>query len=230
MPRRVSRINRTSIRYFKGKQPKRGRTSVQRRNYLGYSSISRIRTRPHMFMRWTATPGGVGSIANVNLVSDTFVTIAFKLSDLPDFADFTSLYDQYRINKVVLNFRRTNDYSNQAALAAGIRSSMLYTIIDHDDIGVPTLAEMRQYANCKEWSTDRDHSRATVPAVLVQNYETSIATAYTPKFKQWVSTTDPGTQHFGMKVCLHMNDNTPATNATIIIITAKYYISCKNVK
>lgn len=203
-----------------------------RRNVYTRSMIGGPRA-PHMFKRWTNAPGGVSALFNTNLFADNFFIFKFRLSDLPNYTEFTTLYDQYMITKVVLKFYHIRDQAliTNTAPAGGTSGGYILSVIDHDDDNTPANAdELRQYANCKIVNIGYDWSRVTVPAVLRQMYETSVATAYTPSFHQWISTTDPNTEHFGIKVCLHANDANAVTNSIQYSVDAMYYIKCKNVK
>lgn len=206
--------------------------SRARRNLYRRSLISGP-PAPHYFKRWTASPGGVSTLANTALTADNMAVFAFKLSDLPNYQEFTALYDQYMITKVVLKFVHVRDQAliTNTAPAGGTSGGRVFTIIDHDDASVPATAnEFRQYATCKVSNVGRDITRVTVPAVLRQMWENSIATSYTPAFHQWISTTDPDTEHFGIKACLHVNDAATVTNAIQYSVEAMYYIKCKSVK
>lgn len=205
----------------------RARRDLYRRSMIGRTPA------PHYFKRWTASPGGVSTLSNTALTTDNMAVFAFKLSDLPNYTEFTGLYDQYMITKVVLKFIHVRDQAllTNAAPAGGTSGGRVFTIIDHDDASVPgTANEFRQYATCKVSNVGRDITRVTVPAVLRQMWENSINTSYTPAFHQWISTTDADTEHFGIKACLHVNDPATVTNSIQYSVEAMYYIKCKNVK
>lgn len=195
---------------------------------------------PHMFKRFTqfvfsATAGTtISGVFNTSgsAASNPF-DIQFRLGDLPNSSELTALYDQFMLSKIVIKFipQRTLAESNNTALAGGFAGCRLMTVIDHDDsTTVSGPDELRQYDSCKVTNYGKEHKRVIIPTVLRQMYESNIATAYTPAFKQWISTTDPNTLHYGLKGCLIMNDNGATTNTCAYSIEAKYYFKCKNVK
>lgn len=207
------------------------------RNRLYRRSLLNYNIAPHYFKRWTQnvyseSAGATISGMNNAAAAATYQTIQFRLSDVPDYSEFTSMYDQYCITKVVLRFipgRNYADITNAAPIGA-IAGARLCTIIDHDDGTVPTINQMRQYTSCKMTNYGVEHKRVVTPSVLGMRFETAIATAYTPMFKQWVSTTDPDTPHYGVKVAIISNDPASVANSITYSIEAKYYIKCKNVK
>lgn len=188
--------------------------------------------RIHEFVVFTATPGGVSSINNTNLITESFWCISPKLSDLPGYANFTALFDQYRITRVEVEILPTA----QPALVTGgtlgtARGCYLFTVVDNDDASVPaSINEMRQYATAKVHANMSVVKRSFKPAVLVQAYESNVATAYEPKFNAWISTTDPATQQFGMKIGMYTVDSSNPTNTVIYIVGARYWVQCKNQK
>lgn len=211
---------------------KRKQKKSVRKVPLNKSRVPRsVNQKIHEFKVFTATPGGNSSIANTISVQESFWEFAFKLTDLPNATDFTNLFDQFRITNVELEIINTQQLASNVSSASTARGAILYSIIDNDDIGTPaSINEMRQYETCKLHAGKPVYKRKVKPAVLVQDYETSIATAYTPKFNVWLSTSDSGTQHFGMKIGMYVIDVTNATNSIIYMLSARYSIECKNSK
>lgn len=124
----------------------------------------------------------------------------FTLQDLPAYTEFTNLYDQFRILGVRLQMKL--NVSPDAQTASTSNYPVLYYVRDYDDNTAPTTtSEINQYANLKK-KVLRPNSFVNIylkPAVLVQTYETSVATGYSPKWKQWIDCTDSATQYFAMK-------------------------------
>lgn len=185
---------------------------------------------PHSFKRFVQ----IGAIGNLLNSAETMFAYTFSLDQLPNYTEFTSLYDQYMITKVVVKFYHIRDPSQVTNLAPGgaVSGGVLLTAIDHDD-STPASSgnEMRQYSTCHVTNFGKDHTRVQVPCVLRQLYETAVTTAYTPSYRQWISTNDPGCQHFGLKIGLILNDGATApANAVQYRVEAVYYIKCKSVK
>lgn len=64
----------------------------------------------HRFVRWndkdTSFPGTTGPIVINAAPTDSNYSYSFNLRNLVNAVDFTSLYDQYRINKVTIFLER----------------------------------------------------------------------------------------------------------------------------
>jgi hypothetical protein len=65
------------------------------------------------------------------------------------------------------------------------------------------------------------------PAIQSEMYRTSITTAYTPKWGQWIPTADPTVPHYGMKAyaCAFSGGSWSAGSMSV---SFKYYVSFKN--
>ena len=120
---------------------------------------------------------------------------SFGLASCINFAEFTALFDMYRINAIQLHFHLRYDpgagtFNNQASYPR------LYTIKDYDDVTVPlTINEMREYSKCKLsiLNPNKPHRLMLKPAVRVD-----IGVNKTPKWKQWLDYDLNNTAHFGV--------------------------------
>lgn len=172
----------------------------------------------------------VGTLQLSNL-TETFTSYTFKLSNLPNYTEFTNLFDRYRINKVSLTFVPNWD-SNDANASAGVLAvnPSIYSMIDYTEDGTPlALNEFYENPKCKITRGGKIHKRYFTPAVLGSNFETVTTTAYTPKWKQWLTTDDPATPHYALKVaCDKLNAGTAQNYYVKVFVT--YYISCKDAK
>lgn len=214
----------------------RDRTQQLRAN-VSRSIISK-RVAPHLFKRMTQnvfseTAGNtISGVSNTMGTAFTQFNIQFRLSDLPNSAEITALYDQFMITKIILKFipyRNIAELTNAAA-SGGLGGGRLITVIDNDDSTNITADSAREYSTAKITNYGRTHIRVLTPAILRQMYESSISTAYTPAFKQWISTTDPTAIHYGVKGGLIVNDSAAVTASIQYSIEATYYFKCKNTK
>ncbi len=126
----------------------------------------------------------------------------FYLGQVPGFAEFTALFDQYRIRKVVLEFRpNQQSYTSSTNTSAVTNIPMrIVTAIDYDDSVAPTSHnELREYNTAQVHTMVEQWSQTIRPAVSVMAYEGVGSTGYCPKWDQWVSTNDPNVPHYGIK-------------------------------
>lgn len=158
--------------------------------------------------------------------SDLKAGLSFSLGQLPDFTDFTSLYDQYRINKVVV---KLIPKVTQAVLEGGVAMlnqnlQQVHSAIDYDDVTAPnSISDLTQYQNHRMSRGNQIHTRVFVPKALT----TIGAVSSAPKAKQWLDTSTSGIQHRGMKLFI------PAPNSTgttlYYDLECTMYLSFKNV-
>lgn len=164
-----------------------------------------------------------GAVAN-----PAYGVATFALNALPNYAEFTSLFDRYRINFVKL-FWQLN-VAPEAQAAASSQYPRLYTFNDFTDVTTPTSMDEfreRQKTKMQMLSPRRPVITTCRPAVEMEAYKTLGGVAVNaPKWKVWLPQESPDVQHLGTKYAI---ENFTNTNYTITL-TAKYYLSCKNVK
>jgi len=156
---------------------------------------------------------------NVN----TYSAYNFSLSDLPSSAEFTSLFDQYKINAVKIAFLPQQNMSiSIGSINNPNASSRFFSCIDYNDSSAPTsIDEVRQYQNCKYTSVLSRHSRYIYKPKIVD------ASGFT--ISPWLATSTPGANYFGLKVAVEPMDST-TTLSMIYTVEVKYYMSFKNVR
>lgn len=146
----------------------------------------------------------------------------FKLDQVTNYTEFTALYDQYRINRIVARWvPRTTD----SGQGAGERGNF-YSVIDYDDSATINVVEAQESQNVKRTVTTRSHIRSFVPAVLAPTYRVGVTSAYGPKFKQWVDCAYPDVPHYGIKAAVQNWDNLGITYDLIVT----FYMSFRNVR
>lgn len=163
---------------------------------------------------------------------------AFRLSYLPNVNEFTALYDQYMITRIKITVRwsSTNISMIETANAVGnISAPYVLWVVDRDDAAAPASSlaganDLREYQSMKRYQFDtgrRTLSFSFIPNILTQNWETSVATAYTTSYRKWIDAGDPDTEHFGLKLLfITPNDGTSSVAVrNYFELEAKYYVS-----
>lgn len=162
----------------------------------------------------------------LSTVSDTIGRLTFALGDLDNYTEFTNLFQRFRLNAVkikIVPYYTSND-SNPVGTTYVMPN--IHTILDYDDSNTPAnLAEFLQYRNHRMTRSNRVHSRYFKPAIQSSVYETAITSAYTPKWKQWLSTDDFATPHYALKYFIDQS-----STAFIFRVFVKYYFQCKDLK
>lgn len=168
----------------------------------------------------------------------------FALTDLPNFAEFTTLFDQFRINKIVLKFiwAGTGLSGIEATNNVMFGPSFIYTP-DRDDSVAPASSQagantIREYARSKEYYFGQQNKRVCTvvikPSILASNYLTAVTTGYTIKYNQWVDMANAALPHYGLKG-IFIDRQTVAGGAAPAAVLyfeceATYYISCKQAR
>jgi len=157
-----------------------------------------------------------------------FRATGFSLDQLPNYTEFTNLYDNFRIKAVRLKFF----YDVDGIVDPGRGCGWLYSCTDETDVVPPsTLDEMYQYRTFRVTSLakcNERHTRYFTPKLSMQIYRSSLTTGYTtPKRNPWVSTTDPSTIHFGFK---YATDAQGLGDEAALKCICTMYFQCKSVK
>lgn len=128
---------------------------------------------------------------------------AFSLNEVPGYTEYTTLFDQYKINRIQYRFvlKRNPDFAN---VNKGFMTRIM-TVIDHDDTTLPaSFAELQQYPKANEiWLNDNrpvTRWRSLKPSTLNYTYNGVVANAYTVKYNQWLDTGFTNTYHYGLKL------------------------------
>lgn len=196
---------------------------MRRRRYIrrriNRRPLTKRALRVHHFKR-SGTPFNItGSTV------DVFGGYSFSLNDVPAVTEFTNLYDQYRLNKVVVKWIPLTTETN-----VGQSTTLFYSVLDfNDDVAPTTEAEILQYASLRISQGLRTHTRVLTPASLDDLTDDTGGTRYAgnPKTKQWISTSAPTAPHYGIKFFRPAQPAAQLVNYKVMIM---YYFSCRSVK
>ena len=156
-----------------------------------------------------------------------FGAYAFSFNDLPNSSEFSALFDQYRVNKLVIKFVPNHNSSEVGSTKALMEFN---SVLDFNDQTAPTaLNQLYEYANWRMTRGNAIHTRVFTPAVL-SLVSTTSPTNYQgdqSKWKQWLATSQLDVEHYGIKYAIG------ATQAAGDMYFTPYvtaYFSCKSVK
>jgi len=194
----------------------------------------RVSLDRHTFSRY-----GNASTVSVNTTEGS-ADYTFKLTDLINYSEFTTLFDQYKILKVVFKIQMiTNpdavyDY-NKNNTSAGNSNNFypkFWYIRDYDSGSSETVSSMKERQGAKFFimRPNKEYSVALKPMVQVQTYKTATTTGYAPK-RLWLDIADNNVPHYGLKTvvdCLGV-DPVDATGFSYRW-ECKYYVAFKGVR
>lgn len=197
---------------------RKGSASARKYNF---NKVYRIVQPVQYFMRKQYYPGFFSASAG----GGSGFAFNFRLQDLPVFGEFTQLFDQYMIRGIEFEIipRIT-----QAVVQTPNSIGNVWSVLDYDDSVSPAnVQELMQYQNVQRTQMTQVHKRMLVPAIR-GNAFSSAGTAYTPKKKQWIDLSDPGTEHYGVKVWVDgLGAGAPAIEFDIV---TTYHLAMKNVR
>lgn len=170
-----------------------------------------------------STPGTVGSVNKtdptgtcLNLGTPVYVpgtvncydipfSMVFRLDQLMNSSDITSLADQYKIVSAIVKLHANFNLAGTGPQTGAI--PFLEYIQDHDDGTTPTLALLREKMGTKTkyFSASKPFIQMGVrPRIADTVYNNGTTpTAYAIPKPQWLNTTSPGVEHYGLKGVLH---------------------------
>lgn len=163
-----------------------------------------------------------GFLAGSTLL-DTFSSIQFTLSQVPNVTEFTNLFDCYRINGVKVKLMPR---ANSAEIGTNQGMIKLFSTIDYDDATVPTaITDLLQYETLKTTSSNREHTRYFKPKIAKTVFQTSLASGYS-QGTGWLDCDNTAVPHYGLKLALQQ---LPA-GAQSYDVQVTYYLAFKQVR
>ena len=217
-------------------RPKKGRRSVQTQTRRFKPRIRKpLALKVHQFVE-RCQPQTL-TVANESSAVGLFRD--FSLSQCLQVGHYAAIFEYYKIDKVVVEFRYKGAATPAYTTINGTGTTnneikneinpVLYFKVDHNDIAADTLANLKESMRTKEKQLTNDRpnfSIALKPAIQAESYKTALTTAYRPKWGQWLSTNDDTVPHYGLKVyAVAGAGNNP--NMGKIEVQTKIYFSCK---
>jgi hypothetical protein len=151
--------------------------------------------------------------------------LSFALSDVPSPTDFTSLFDQYRIAQVRVEFIPVTSSLGPSTTATEL--PYLTAAIDYDDSTAPTLGSIRQYGTATTSSISDYIQRVLNPRITQAVYSGAFTSFALAPYGTWIDSASPGVLHYGLKWA-----TTPVTTVSgtflLMALVCHYTIQCKN--
>lgn len=158
------------------------------------------------------------------------IPLTIKLNDVPNYTDFTSLFDSYKITHAMFKFIPHFNVGQVPLGPQNTQVARLATVIDQDDDSNPTgLTQLMQYSSLEESLLDRERVRNFKPRVSVQTFRTNTSTGYnTPDDAIWIDAAQVDVPHYCGKglIC---DTTASADNPRTLTIMCTVWITCKGV-
>lgn len=191
--------------------PKRTRRSVKKRR--GYRK-KRYRARPTRSLKlkadYTCKLKSPETTFQNDTIADTRLALQFSLNMTDDFTLFTSIFDQYRILRVIVHFVPVKTtvvnrpYDDTTTPNANGDTPMVAYVIDRDDAstGGDDFVDVRNRQGCVIKKMTTGNKVSFVPNRLRTVYNTPTTSAYvidTEKFA-WLDCANITIPHYGLKL------------------------------
>jgi hypothetical protein len=164
---------------------------------------------------------GAEIVASASSRSDT--SYYFGLNGIDNVSYFAALFDQYRIDCVVVHIVPSNN-AIQVPTQSTTEFVNLYAVIDYDDAtALSSTPAYREYDNCIELAPGESCKRIFQPRISLSAYSGAFG-AYSNIGGMWLDTASTAVQHYGMKI------GVPPCDASQTILQSwklifEYYIS-----
>ncbi len=134
---------------------------------------------------------------NLSAVAETQIASYFQLSQLPAYTSWAAIFDQYCIPVAVCQIRGSE---NVATVAQGGPQPRIYSVLDHDDANVISIATAKEYSSCKEQRLVDNVTRVIYPRVAIGAYSGAF-TSFANQ-RSWIDCGSPNVQHYGLKTSI----------------------------
>lgn len=232
------------------RRPKRSKRMPYRKPNVRNLVLSPILKRPYLFKRMgtrtviTNESSGTNALKVVtgdsgfifgtpftdNITNTQGVAFShiFRLSQMPQASEFTSLFDKYKIAKIVYTVMFQH---NQSGVTTQGVLPILHLTGDDDDATVPGgLSELQQRMGVKRYvmgaTTVAKYS--IYPKIAAEVYNSAVSTGYAVR-RGYVSTANADVPHYAIKGII--NNLYVTLNSTVAItIIPTYYLALREVK
>jgi len=182
---------------------------------------------------------GANNTTNNTLYS---MGLAFSMDMLPDYTEFTTLFDQYRIKKAIIRFRtwatsngvEANGANNNPQLAA-----LMFSQLDYDDNTAPPVStaginQMREYDSFRTNNFITKYKplkMSCTPRIAMAAYGGGVFSSYANMKAPWIDANSPSVQHYGMKFLWNVIAPGAAIDYNLFFIPeVTLYFECKNTR
>lgn len=168
---------------------------------------TRLSGRTYSFSRVFKLPNLQTNADNVD-TTDLYAQ-NFTFDSLPDYSDFTGLFDKYVIDSVQMEF--LFPVMTQDSAADHVKFPKIYTVLDYDDSSTPvSLDELFQYQSLRECQFSvfkTKHSVMLRPRIARAVYNgISVIPAYEVASPSvWLDLSNTAVPHYGIKYAIEYN-------------------------
>lgn len=150
-------------------------------------------------------------------INPTLGSFVFSLDSLPDYQDFTNLFQSYRVTRIKCNWKPEYTELTDAALVSNAVNVNFNTAVDQTNSSSPaTVQEIIQYQSCKSTGITKQHQRSFIPTMLMGGV--------TP-CECYISSTNPSERLYCIKYAIP-----PSGVAMVFRSTVTFFVTCAGAK
>lgn len=162
------------------------------------------------------------STSNVAAVGKSY---QFSLNQLPNFSEFTALYDTYKLAAVKFKMVPRLTDAGVSTTANSHNTSPVHSAIDYDDANTTNdPLVLMQYQNYKMTRGLSLHQRYLKPKMAELVYVTGVSSGY-GQGRRWINCSNPDVPHYAVKLAIE-----PTAVALQYDVYATYYVMFKAVR
>lgn len=174
------------------------------------------RERLIMFER-TVSAGTISTSSTL----DTFGSYRMTLDSLPNYTEFTNLFDAYRIIQMTVCFFPA------VTMSATVPFPPLYTVIDYDDdTNLTAVTQAFEYPTLQQSVAGSVVERTFNPCAANAAYSGAFTSYARMPRSTWVDVASPGVRYYALKWALPQ----ATTAQTLWNVTIRVVFQCKNVR
>lgn len=161
----------------------------------------------------------VTTLTSLSNTVPTFGALNFQFSSIPQAADLSNVFDQYRIDMVEV-------WITPLGQSAATGTSRTASVIDYDDSTVlTTFNQALNYPSCVSTLLNNGHYRRFKPHVAVAVYASSAFTSFSNESDVWIDMVSQNVEHYGIKWAAE----TAASNNTVDVLV-RLHVSMRQVR
>lgn len=156
---------------------------------------------------------------------------------VPNYTEFTNLFDEWKIDYVKVKIQFTNNFANTTAANPSYQAAslplVLYATDLDDDVAPTNLDIMTQYQNLKTRVFDSngpEYCQFKPKAQLATEAGNILATGYASNYGGWLNTSSTGTDYMGMKFWLDLSGTSTDNHFGDMIFIVTYGLKFRGVK
>jgi hypothetical protein len=172
--------------------------------------LSRLKPNKIYNFEFTAT-----SLISASAVAEVDGAISFTLNTLTGYTSMTSLFDQYRIVGVQLQFLPSQ---NSYTAAAGA----IFTAFDYDDATPVVLSTLYQRQTLKATPAGVYFERSLKPRIALAAYAGAF-TSFANVGDVWIDSASPAVVYYGLKYGIPATASAPSWT-----VKQRYMIQCRS--